>query len=108
MSTGLKLFTCPKCLHSYLGHDPLPDCPRCGFDYRERQGFRWDVVVYLLTILGLVSFLLVSSYYRGLLGLAPPPAGPGVRQQAFEEQLLGADRRTEFDALRTPSLDPGR
>lgn len=60
MPTGPKLFTCPKCLHTYLGHDPLPDCPRCGFDYREREGFRGDTVVYLLTILGLVSFFLIG------------------------------------------------
>ena len=64
---GPKLFTCPKCRKTYLGHDPLPDCPACGFDYREREGFRWDVLVYLLSILGLVSFLLVSSSYRSFV-----------------------------------------
>ncbi len=62
-----RLFTCPKCRSTYLGHDPLPDCPSCGYDYRERQGIRWDVLVYLLSILGLVSYLLVSSSYRGML-----------------------------------------
>ncbi|MDP1770003.1 MAG: hypothetical protein Q8L74_14555 [Nitrospirota bacterium] len=65
--TGPKLFTCPKCRKAYLGHDPLPDCPACGFDYREREGFRWDVLVYLLSILGLISFLLVSSSYRSFV-----------------------------------------
>jgi hypothetical protein len=64
---GPKLFTCPKCRKTYLGHDPLPDCPACGFDYREREEFRWDVLVYLLSILGLVSFLLVSSSYRSFV-----------------------------------------
>ena len=64
---GLKLFTCPKCRKTYLGHDSLPDCPACGFDYREREGFRWDVLVYLLSILGLISFLLVSSSYRSFV-----------------------------------------
>ena len=68
---GPKLFTCPKCRHTYLGHDPLPDCPRCGYDYREREGFRWDVVVYLLSILALGSFLLVASSYRTYLGGRP-------------------------------------
>lgn len=65
---GPKLFTCPKCRKTYLGHDPLPDCPACGFDYREREGVRWDVLVYLLSILGLISFLLVSSSYRSFVG----------------------------------------
>jgi len=52
MPQSPKLFTCPKCRHTYLGTEPLPDCPRCGYDYREKEGFRWDVVVYLLTIMG--------------------------------------------------------
>lgn len=64
---GPKLFVCPKCRTSYLGHEPLPDCPDCGFDYREREGVRWDVLVYLLSILGLISFLLVSSSYRSFV-----------------------------------------
>jgi hypothetical protein len=68
MSRGPKLFTCPKCRNTYLGHDPLPDCPRCGYDYREREGFRWDILVYLLSIFSLVSFLLVASHYRDYLG----------------------------------------
>ena len=68
MAEGPKLFNCPKCRHTYLGHDPLPDCPSCGYDYRERAGFRWDLVVYLFAILGLLSFLLVSSFYRNQLG----------------------------------------
>ncbi len=108
MPTGPKLFTCPKCLHTYLGHDPLPDCPRCGFDYREREGFRWDIVVYLLTILGLVSFLLVSSYYRGVLGVASPTAGSTAKPQEFEEKLPGADQRTGSSVFRTPDHEPGR
>ena len=57
---GPKLFTCPKCRKAYLGHDPLPDCPSCGYDYRVKGGFRWDVLVYLLSVLGLISYLLVS------------------------------------------------
>jgi hypothetical protein len=64
---GPKLFTCPQCRKVYLGRDPLPDCPACGFDYQARNGFRWDVLVYLLSILGLMSYLLTSSSYRSML-----------------------------------------
>jgi len=66
VAKGPKLFTCPKCRKVYLGHDLLPDCPSCGFDYRVRGGFRWDVLVYLLSILGLMSYFLVSSSYRSV------------------------------------------
>jgi len=72
---GPKLFTCPKCRKAYLGHDPLPDCPSCGYDYRVKGGFRWDVLVYLLSVLGLISYLLVSSSYRTLI-TAPATSGP--------------------------------
>jgi hypothetical protein len=64
---GPKLFTCPKCRKTYLGHDPLPDCPACGYDYPVRGGFRWDVLVYLLSVLGLMGYFLVSSSYRSLI-----------------------------------------
>lgn len=64
MPQGPKLFTCPQCRHQYLGHDPLPDCPRCGHDYPVEEGVRWDLVVYLMAILGLVSYFLVSANYR--------------------------------------------
>jgi len=94
---GPKLFTCPRCRKAYLGHDPLPDCPSCGYDYRVKGGFRWDVLIYLLSVLGLVSYLLVSSSYRSLIteavtntpasaskNLAGPPSEeeklPGLRQ----------------------------
>jgi hypothetical protein len=72
---GPKLFTCPKCRKAYLGHDPLPDCPSCGYDYRTNGGFRWDVLVYLLSVLGLISYLLVSSSYRSLI-TAPAMSSP--------------------------------
>jgi hypothetical protein len=61
------LCTCPECRKPYLGHDHLPDCRACGFDYREREGFRWGVPVYLLSIFGLVSFLLVSTSHRSFV-----------------------------------------
>ena len=83
MSQGPRLFTCPQCRHQYLGHDPLPDCPRCGHDYRIREGMRWDLVVYLLAILGLVSYFLVSSNYRsgmaGMEGTIRPAAEAGEK-----------------------------
>jgi len=97
-----KLFTCPKCCHTYLGHDPLPDCPRCGYDYREKEGFRWDVLVYLLAIIGFVSFLLVASYYRGTIATntgatrtGAPSAGTGASESADrgDEKLPGAGSR---------------
>lgn len=72
---GPKLFTCPRCRKAYLGHDPLPDCPSCGYDYRVKGGFRWDVLVYLLSVLGLISYLLVSSSYRTLI-TAPASSNP--------------------------------
>ena len=72
---GPKLFTCPRCRKAYLGHDPLPDCPSCGYDYRVKGGFRWDVLVYLLSVLGLISYLLVSSSYRSLI-TAPASSSP--------------------------------
>jgi hypothetical protein len=71
---GPKLFACPQCRHQYLGHDPLPDCPRCGYDYRVKEGMRWDLLVYLLAIMGLVSYFLVSSNYRtGMAGMDRTP-----------------------------------
>ena len=67
MPQAVKLFSCPKCRHTYLGHDPLPDCPRCGYDYREKEGFRWDVLVYLLAIIGFVSFVLVAFVHLSVV-----------------------------------------
>ncbi len=95
---GPKLFTCPKCRKAYLGREALPDCPACGFDYLERGGFRWDIVVYFLSILGLMSYLLVSSSYRDLLPssmqrerLSSGPVGdeklPGSRELPIEYPL---------------------
>jgi len=99
-----KLFTCPKCRATYLGHEPLPDCPRCGFDYRGQERFRWDLLVYLLSILGLISFLLVSSSYRSILG---DPSAERARLSGGEgaEKLPGADRPATF---RTPYHEPAR
>lgn len=101
---GPKLFTCPKCRKSYLGYETLPDCPACGFDYRESHGFRWDVLVYLLSILGLVSFLLVSSSYRSLMGGSRSNQLVPSRGED-QEKLPGRDRSETF---RTPYHESGR
>lgn len=85
MPKGPKLFTCPKCRHTYLAHDPLPDCPHCGYDYQEAEGFRWDVLAYLLVILGILGFLLMTSYYRGMLG--GEESWPPVPQETTRERL---------------------
>lgn len=92
---GPKLFTCPKCKHTYLGHDPLPDCPRCGYDYREKEGFRWDVLAYVLVIMGLMSFFLVSSYYRDGIGLSHPPVETPT--DSDQEKLPGGRARPFVD-----------
>jgi hypothetical protein len=86
---GPKLFTCPKCRKAYLGYDPLPDCPACGFDYRVRTGFRWDVLVYLLSILGLMSYFLVSSSYRSLI-TEPISGERGFSAVSGDEKLPGS------------------
>jgi hypothetical protein len=102
--TGPKLFTCPKCRKTYLGYDPLPDCPACGFDYREREGVRWDVLVYLLSILGLISFLLVSSSYRSFVS-GSLSSEPSRSDRDGLEKLPGSERSATFH---TPYHDVSR
>lgn len=102
-----KLFTCPKCRHSYLGREALPDCPRCGYDYREKEGFRWDVLVYLLAIMGLVSFLLVASYYRSNPGVGSDrPAASSPSQD--REKLPGSETGTSRAPFQSPYHERGR
>ena len=86
---GPKLFTCPRCRKAYLGHDPLPDCPACGYDYRVKGGFRWDVLVYLLSVLGLISYLLVSSSYRTLITQPASSDPPSDATQASPSVSAG-------------------
>ena len=91
MHQSPTLFTCPKCRHTYLGHDPLPDCPRCGYDYREREGFRWDVMLYLLAIIALMSFRLGASHYRGTLpARTAMDGGTLTRNDEMPEKLPGS------------------
>ncbi len=107
MPKGPKLFTCPKCRHTYLGHDPLPDCPHCGYDYRVKEGFRWDVVVYLLAIIGLVSFLLVASYYRVYTGIGSGVPRTSVGTEEPTEKLPGSEQ-SRARPFQSPYHEPGR
>ena len=97
---GPKLFTCPRCRKVYLGHDPLPDCPSCGYDYRVKGGFRWDVLVYLLSVLGLISYLLVSSSYRTLITAPlsgdPPSATTAPAAPVTGDEKLPGSRHVPF------------
>ncbi|RMH07687.1 MAG: hypothetical protein D6704_04665 [Nitrospirae bacterium] len=68
MNARLFILTCPQCRRTYWDDDALCECPQCGYDYRDRRGSRWGGIVYLLVILGCLSFFLMASYYRGLLG----------------------------------------
>jgi len=85
---GPKLFTCPNCRKAYLGHETLPDCPACGYDYPVRGGYRWDVLVYFLSILGLMGYFLVSSSYRELI-TQPISIGTGSSHISGAEKLPG-------------------
>jgi hypothetical protein len=101
---GQKLCTCPKCRKPYLGHGPLSDYRACGFDYLEREGFRWDVAVYLLSIFGLVSFLLVSTSHRSFVsGTLASEVPRGDRDDA--EKLTGSEQSATFH---TPYHDVSR
>ncbi len=72
-----RVFTCPRCKASYLGgaHEQLPDCPHCGYDYRSREGFRFDLLLLMILIVAMVGFLLLTSNYRsGVAGSSQPQA----------------------------------
>jgi hypothetical protein len=100
MPKGPKLFNCPKCRHTYLGHDPVPDCPRCGFDYQSKEGFRWDMLAYLAVILALLSFFVMTFYYRDMARM--PQQNPNTSNE--HEKLPGA-REAPF---RSPYQERGQ
>ena len=108
MPQSPKLFTCPKCRDTYLGHDPLPDCPHCGYDYREQEGFRWDIVVYLLTILALVSFLLVASHYRGTIGARTAIEGSALIRNGERLEKLPGSGTAGVRPFQSPYHEPDR
>jgi hypothetical protein len=100
---GPKLFTCPNCRKAYLGHEALPDCPACGYNYPARGGFRWDILVYLLSVLGLVSYLLVSSSYRSMITAPVQDRGAAV---GTEQEKLPGGRQAPF--VYPPERDANR
>jgi hypothetical protein len=102
VSKGPKLYNCPKCRHTYLGYDPVPDCPRCGFDHRSKEGFRWDLLAYLAVILTLLSFFVMSFYYRDMVKM--PQQNPNPNTSNEHEKLPGA-RDTPFQ---TPYQERGQ
>lgn len=97
MAAGPKLFTCLKCRRTYLGHDPIPACPQCGYDYHEKEAFRWDVLAFLFAILGLMSYMLVSAHYRSgmALGTAASPSS-GQSGEHMSEKLPGSGGSVTF------------
>lgn len=60
------MFTCPQCRETYLGgpSERLPDCPHCGYDYRTRRGFRFDLLGMMVLIIAMIGFLLLTSNYK--------------------------------------------
>lgn len=100
---GPKLFTCPQCRKAYLGYEALPDCPACGFDYRAQGGFRWDVIVYLLSILGLMSYFLVSSSYRTVL---PTQTGPESSSHMANGEKLPGKTQVPIEYPPNPQTGP--
>jgi len=102
MRTGPKYFTCPKCRHRYLGHDPVPDCPQCGYEYRPQEGlFRWDALVYLVVIVALISVFLMSSYYTDTVRGYRQPSD----QTADDQEKLPGSRNLPFHS---PYQERGR
>jgi hypothetical protein len=99
MAKGPKLFTCPKCRHTYLGHDPAHDCPRCGYDYRGgKEGFRWDVVAYVAVILALLSVFAMSFYYRDMARMPRQSPNTNTNPRGNEHEKLPGAREIPFQS----------
>lgn len=64
--------------------------------------------MYLLAIMGLLSFLLVASYYRGNLGVAPrqPAASPSEGLEKLPGDRFPAD--SSHAPFPRPDREPGR
>ena len=73
-----------KCRKAYWGYNSLPGCPACGFDCREREELRWDVLVYLLWIVGAIGVLLVSYSCRNFVHWNSAQAVPGAGRDDLE------------------------
>jgi len=82
-----RIFTCPRCKHQYWGApgEQLPDCPQCGFDYRGREEFRFDLVFLMVLIVAMIGFMLLTSSYRGGSGTI----GSRSFQESQPEKLPG-------------------
>ncbi len=79
-SASPHVFTCPRCRETYWGGagEQLPDCPHCGHDYRNREGFRIDLLFLMILIIAMFGFLLLTSTYRsGSAGSSATQAVPG-------------------------------
>jgi hypothetical protein len=63
------------------------------------------VLVYLLAIIGLVSFLLVTSYYRGNIGVAPRAAATPRSDEAEKLPGSGTSKAMPFQS---PYHESGR
>ena len=75
-----RLFTCPRCKETYWGKpdERLPDCSHCGYDYRKREGFRFDLLFLMVLIIAMFGFLaLTASYNGGTAGSMMPRAVQG-------------------------------
>lgn len=83
-----RMFTCPRCREAYLGgpSERLPDCPQCGYDYRTRQGFRFDLLVMMVLIIAMIGFLLLSLNYKTR---SAGSSMPQVMQGDMPEKLPG-------------------
>jgi uncharacterized protein (DUF983 family) len=87
-AAGPQIFTCPRCRETYwgTGTERLPDCPHCGYDYRKREGFRFDLVFLMVMIIAMFGFLLLTASYKS--GTGRSPASPVV-QEEMPEKLPG-------------------
>jgi len=80
-----QIFTCPRCKETYWGgpNERLPDCPHCGYDYRKREGFRFDLLFMMVLIIAMFGFLLLTASYKsGTAGSLMPRA---VQEDAPEK-----------------------
>lgn len=75
---------------------------------RKKEGFRWDVVVYLMAMVALVSFLLVASDYReNLVAEATIKKDSHLRLRERLETVFGAGTSRDR-TVKSPSHEPRR
>lgn len=81
----------------------MPECPRCGFDHRSKEGFRWDLLAYLAVILALLSFFVMSFYYRDIVRM--PQQNPRSSTSGNDHEKLPGARDIPF---RSPYQERGQ